>query len=132
MTMKIKKSILTDTELKASLSSFGRSTRVAILLMFVLKASPDEVSSLTWSRVRISQQYKLALRLLNKTPRHLFSDLIFWNSESVMNNLKADVDLFLGEITLDEYRKLYANMLYVDESSKAFIRLMNKAVLEMG
>lgn len=100
--------------------------------MFVLKASPDEVSSLTWSRVRISQQYKLALRLLNKTPRHLFSDLIFWNSESVMNNLKADVDLFLGEITLDEYRKLYANMLYVDESSKAFIRLMNKAVLEMG
>jgi len=65
-------------------------------------------------------------------PRHLFSDLVFWNSTPVMNNLKADVDLFLGEITLDEYRVLFANMIFVDESSKAFIRSINQAIFERG
>ena len=124
--------VLTDIELKDSMSRFNRYTRIAILLSLVLKISPDEVSDLTWSKVKTLQLNKAAIKLLNLIPRHLFSDLVFWNSASVMNNLQADVDLFLGEITLDEYRVLLANMIFVEESSKAFIRSINKAIFERG
>ena len=124
--------VLTDIELKDSMSRFNRYTRIAILLSLVLKISPDEVSDLTWSKVKTLQLNKAAIKLLNLIPRHLFSDLVFWSSASVMNNLKADVDLFLGEITLDEYRVLLANMIFVEESSKAFIRSINKAIFERG
>ncbi len=83
------------------------------------------------SRARSLPHNKASIKLLDMLPRHLFSDSVFWNSERVQNHFQEDIDSFLGEFTLEEYRRRFAGMIFVEKSSKEFIRAFNKQILKL-
>lgn len=128
--------IITDLELFDSLSEYSQTTRVAMLLILSTDLSPEKVIYLTWKGVKAMSLGRDAVTLLNALPRQLFGDLVFWeelNGEiALLFNLCEDLDRLLGVFTLDEFRELYKNMIYVEASSKKFIRQLSLEIFSRG
>ena len=122
--------VLTDTDLNQSLLKFKRTTRLAILLTLTLEISPKEVEQLTWNEVKALSLSAPAIKILNLIPRHIHSNLVFWNvignSVEPLRYLSDNINLVKGDFTLTKFRLMFKNILYIEESSKAFIRIMNK------
>lgn len=126
--------ILTDIELNQTLSVFNRTTRLAILLTLTLEILPKDIENLSWSEVKTASLNSQAIKILNLLPRHLHSDLVFWSvvdgKIKPLKNLASAIDIIKGEFTLAEFRNLYKNMLYIEESSKQFIRALSKEIFK--
>ena len=126
---------MTDIELFESLSPFSVMTQSAILLILMADITPDETLYLTWSAAKRRSWPTRAAYLLNKVPRHLFNDLVFWDNAKVcvpLLNLNESVQQFLGESSLAEGRRRFQNMLYVNDSSRAFISELSEQVFWRG
>lgn len=128
--------VLTDSNLNRALSVFNRATRLAILLTLALEIQPEDVQNLNWSEVKKASLNSEAIKILNLLPRHLYSDLVFWTivdgRVKPLKNLSSAIDIIKGEFTLSEFRDLYKNMLYIEESSKQFIRALSKEIFQNG
>jgi hypothetical protein len=119
---------MTDTELYDALSEFRKPIRMAILFTLAFKISPRAITGLTWTQVREFRLNKRAMAVLNLIARHISSDLVFWQTRNgkpePLTGFIESLDRLLGIITLEEFREMYDEMLYIDELSKEFIRLM--------
>ena len=132
--MKSSQPVITDVEFYEALSEFSHRSRVAILFTLSTDLSPQYISKLTWSEAKQLRLGKSAVKILNSIPRQLFSELVFWQVEDYkikpLSNLTNNIESLIGIFTLDEFRELYENMVYIEESSRSFIRTMSKSYFE--
>lgn len=132
--MKSLQPVITDVEFYEALDKFNHRSRVAILFTLSTDLSPQYISKLNWSEAKQLRLGKSAVKILNSIPRQLFSELVFWQVEDYkikpLSNLTNDIESLIGIFTLDEFRELYENMVYIEESSRSFIRTMSKSYFE--
>ncbi|NOV31219.1 hypothetical protein [Methylomonas sp. ZR1] len=120
---------ITDIELLEALSKFNLPTQSAITLTVVTDIKPSEIIDLTWFKLKSKPINKKAIKLLSAMPRHIFSDLVFWETVNggvePLRSFENNLALFLNGKTLAEFNSLYRNMIYIQESSTQFMRDVN-------
>jgi hypothetical protein len=113
--------VITDVELLTRLSPYSLTTQSAIMLLLIGDIEPPSIKSLTWQTAKAISLSGKSIRLINALPRHLFSNLVFWN----LSNFDEDLMRFLNDTSIDHQRSLYSNMIYTLSSYNHFMSELN-------